>query len=194
MKKETKINDELLENEAVMEENVDEILDEIFIEEREAEQKVIDDLTAERDSYKNKYLFALADLDNYKKRVAAEKPGLIENGEKKVLNEIISICDDFERAISTNKGVEEPEMLKEGFIMLYEKFMNILESFKVKKFKSTGEKFDVTLHEAVTAVPVTEETEDNVNTVLDTTRSGYTYKDSVLRHAQVVVYTAKKED
>lgn len=167
--------------------------DEVFLEERKAELKVIDELTAERDSYKEKYLYALAEMENAKKRIAAEKPGLIETGEKTVIKEIINIIDDFERAIQQNKSVNDAETLKTGFEILHDKFIKSLKKLKVEAISSTGEPFDTDIHEAIASIPVNENNADKAGLVYDTVRVGYKYKDSILRHAGVVVYTKPKD-
>lgn len=139
-------------------------------------QKQIDDL-------KDKYLRAIAEFDNYKKRVLKEKAELIRNGGEKTVTAILPVLDDFERAMSDKS--EDPEAIKKGVHIIFNKFVKSLESLGVKKIETEGKDFDTDFHEAVAMVPGMGD--DKKGKVVDCVQTGYTMNDKVIRHAKVAV-------
>ena len=162
--------------------------DEVEEQETPAEptpEERIAQLEAELDKEKKEYLFLMADFDNYRKRTLQEKLDLIKNGGEKVLEGILPVVDDMERAIEAIGKGGDIDSLKEGVDLIYNKLMSYLKSNNVEPIKSTGELFDTDFHEAVTTFPAPEE--DQKGKVIDTVLKGYTLNDKVLRHAKVVV-------
>lgn len=133
----------------------------------------------------DKYLRLYSDFENYRKRTAKEKIDLINSGNASLLKKVLPVVDDFERAIESNKEISDPEVLREGFSLIYNKLKGILEAEGVKEMKSNGEVFDVEYHEAITNIPAPEKS--LVGKVVDTTEKGYFLNDNVLRYAKVVV-------
>lgn len=153
-------------------------------QEPKAEDKIAE-LNKQLENAKKEYLFLMAEFDNFRKRTLREKADLINNGAEKALSEILPIVDDFERAIKANEKVDDIDAVKEGFNLIYNKFIKYLASNKVKAMESTGNDFNTDMHEAVTTFPVDDETKKGK--VIDTVLTGYTINDKVLRHAKVVV-------
>lgn len=153
-------------------------------ENRETIFDIIDDLTAQRDDYKDKYLRQVAELDNYKKRNTKDIKLMLHNTKCNVLTNVLNIVDDFENAIKMNKTNEDIESIKTGFDMIYNKFINTLNSLDVKKIETDGADFTTDYHEAVVMFDGTEEQH---NKVIDCVQTGYMLGDTVLRHAKVVV-------
>ena len=145
----------------------------------------IEQLEAEIEKEKKEYLFLMADFDNYRKRTLQEKQDLIKNGGQKVLEGILPVVDDIERAIDAIAQGGDIESLKEGVDLIHNKLMSYLKSNNVEPIESTGKMFDTDFHEAVTTFPAPEE--DQKGKVIDTVLKGYTINDKVLRHAKVVV-------
>ncbi len=142
-------------------------------------------LKDELEKEKKEYLFLMADFDNYRKRTLQEKQDLIKNGGEKVLEGILPVVDDIERAIDAIAQGGDLDSLKEGVDLIHNKLINYLKSNNVKPIESTGELFDTDFHEAVTTFPAS--SEDQKGKVIDTVLKGYTLNDKVLRHAKVVV-------
>lgn len=132
---------------------------------------------------KDKYLRTLAEFDNYKKRTLKEKAELILNGSEKTVSAILPVLDDFERALKDKS--ENPDAIREGVKMIFNKFEKTLESLGVKKIDTDGKDFDTDFHEAVAMVPGLGE--DKKGKVIDCVQTGYTINDKVLRHAKVAV-------
>ena len=142
-------------------------------------------LKDELEKEKKEYLFLMADFDNYRKRTLQEKQDLIKNGGEKVLEGILPVVDDIERAIDAIAQGGDLDSLKKGVDLIHNKLINYLKSNNVEPIESTGELFDTDFHEAVTTFPAP--SEDQKGKVIDTVLKGYTLNDKVLRHAKVVV-------
>ena len=154
-------------------------------EETPAEEE-LDPLVAaqnEAEQWKDKYIRLVAEFDNYKKRTLKEKSELILNGSEKTVAAILPILDDFERA--TADKTEDPQAIKEGYELIYKKFLKALETLGVNKIKTDNADFDVDYHEAIAMVPGMGD--DKKGKVIDCVQTGYTLNDKVIRHAKVAV-------
>ena len=154
-------------------------------EETPAEEQ-LDPLTAaqnEAEQWKDKYIRLVAEFENYKKRTLKEKSELILNGSEKTVAAILPILDDFERA--TADKTEDPQAIKEGYELIYKKFLKALETLGVNKIKTDNADFDVDYHEAIAMVPGMGD--DKKGKVIDCVQTGYTLNDKVIRHAKVAV-------
>ena len=154
-------------------------------EETPAEEE-LDPLVAaqnEAEQWKDKYIRLVAEFDNYKKRTLKEKSELILNGSEKTVAAILPILDDFERA--TADKTEDPQAIKEGYELIYKKFLKALETLGVHKIKTDNADFDVDYHEAIAMVPGMGD--DKKGKVIDCVQTGYTLNDKVIRHAKVAV-------
>ena len=149
-------------------------------EEGEAEQK---DNSAEAEEWKDKYIRLYAEFENYKKRTLKEKAELILNGSEKTVKAVLPILDDFERALLDK--TEDAPAIKEGFELIYKKFLKTLESLGVKKIETDGKDFNVDYHEAIAMVPGMGD--DKKGKVIDSVQTGYMLNDKVIRHAKVAV-------
>lgn len=150
-------------------------------EEQSALDKALDKIAELQD----KYLRSVAEFDNYRKRTLKEKTELILNGSEKAVSAILPVVDDIERAISNGQNTDDPEVLKEGMLLIYQKFEKVLESLGVKKIDTTDALFDVDIHEAVAMVPGMGD--DKKGKVIDCIQTGYKLNDKVIRHAKVAV-------
>ena len=137
----------------------------------------------EAEQWKDKYIRLVAEFENYKKRTLKEKSELILNGSEKTVAAILPILDDFERA-SADK-TEDPQAIKEGYELIYKKFLKALETLGVNKIETDNADFDVDYHEAIAMVPGMGD--DKKGKVIDCVQTGYTLNDKVIRHAKVAV-------
>jgi len=143
------------------------------------------ELEAQLAEQKDKFLRLFAEFDNYKKRMAKEKLEYMTMAGKDVILEMISVNDDFERAIHSFENSEDLSAIKEGVNLIYDKLNKAIERKGVKKIVSKGQPFDVEKHEAITEIPVAEESQKGA--VIDEIESGYIMHDKVIRFAKVVV-------
>ena len=137
----------------------------------------------EAEQWKDKYIRLVAEFENYKKRTLKEKSELILNGSEKTVAAILPILDDFERA--TADKTEDPQAIKEGFELIYKKFLKALETLGVNKIETDNADFNVDYHEAIAMVPGMGD--DKKGKVIDCVQTGYTLNDKVIRHAKVAV-------
>jgi len=154
-------------------------------EETTAEEELDPLVAAQNDAeqWKDKYIRLVAEFENYKKRTLKEKSELILNGSEKTVAAILPILDDFERA--TADKTEDPQAIKEGYELIYKKFLKALETLGVHKIKTDNADFDVDYHEAIAMVPGMGD--DKKGKVIDCVQTGYTLNDKVIRHAKVAV-------
>lgn len=188
IEKNIEINGENVDKNVVSEENTenasakaDNSADEMTAEPTIEEQLEV--AKKEVEQYKDKYLRAVAEFDNYRKRTLKEKAELLLNGSEKAVCAFLPILDDFERAIADK--TEDVNAIKEGMQIIFNKFNKTLESLGVKKIETEGKDFDVDFHEAVAMVPGMGD--DKKGKVIDCVQTGYQLNDKVIRHAKVAV-------
>ncbi|MBR0181034.1 MAG: nucleotide exchange factor GrpE [Prevotella sp.] len=144
----------------------------------EQAQKEIDEL-------KTQLLYKVAEFDNYRKRTLKERAELILNGGEKVITAILPIIDDMERAIENGAKTDDTEVLREGMVLIHQKFIKTLESQGVSAIETEDADFDTDVHEAVAMVPGMGD--DKKGKVIDCLQKGYKLNDKVIRHAKVAV-------
>lgn len=142
-------------------------------------------LEKQKKELNDKFLLLYSEFDNYKKRTNREKLDLMSTASEKVIVNLLPVIDDFERAIKANENLEDIQVLKDGFNLIYNKLLNLLKHFDVEEIAAKGEVFDTDFHEAVTHFPAP--TEDDKGKVMDVTEKGYKIKNKVIRYAKVVV-------
>jgi len=190
MKEEEKINmeeEEILDNEEQeTEENSEDSENSENSENSEAEEMdPLEQALLENEQLKDKYLRSVAEFDNYRKRTTKEKAELILNGGTNVIKAILPVLDDMERALENGEKTDDPQVLREGMELIYQKFQKALEGLGVKKIETENADFDVDIHEAVAMVPGMGD--DKKGKVIDCLQQGYMLNDKVIRHAKVAV-------
>jgi molecular chaperone GrpE len=148
-------------------------------------EEQLESAKAELEKEKKEYMFLAAEFDNFRKRVIKEKAELIKNAGEQVFKGLLPILDDFERGIKAAKAGENVDAVLEGMELIYNKFKKYLEQNGVKEMDMSEGIFNTDLHEAISAIPVTDESLKGK--ILDTVQTGYMINDKVLRHAKVVV-------
>ena len=133
----------------------------------------------------DKYLRLSADFDNFRRRTLKEKMELINSASEKVLSNILSVIDDFERAIQASNNSTDAEATKEGILLIYNKFKDFTKQNGVTEIDAIGADFNTDMHEAITKIPAP--TEELKGKVVDVIQKGYYLNDKVIRFAKVVV-------
>ena len=151
------------------------------VEEKDPLKKAQDEI----DELKDKWLRSVAEFENYRKRTLKERAELILNGGEKFITSILPVLDDMERAIENGSKTDDPEVLREGMTLIYQKFMKTLETQGVSKIDTVDADFDTDVHEAVAMVPGMGD--DKKGKVIDCLQQGYKLNDKVIRHAKVAV-------
>lgn len=150
-----------------------------------AVEAVVDTASRELAELKDKYLRLYADFDNYRRRTAKEKLDLISNASEGLLQALIPVVDDFERAMQSIDRTDDVEALKEGVSLIYAKLFKTLEAKGLKPMVSKGEPFNADLHESVTQFPAP--SDDLKGKVIEEIEKGYYLNDKVIRFAKVIV-------
>lgn len=155
------------------------------VEETGSLEKKVEELEDQLAKEKKEYLFLMAGFDNFRKRTLKEKSEIIRNAGENVLKGLLPIMDDFERGIKASESTADSEAVKEGMVLIYNKLKKYLAQNGVKEFDPADDTFDADRHEAISVVPVPDESKKGK--ILDTVEKGYMINDKVLRHAKVVV-------
>jgi molecular chaperone GrpE len=128
------------------------------------------------------YLRLAADFDNYRKRVAREQVDLTRRANERLLNELLPVLDDLERALEAAAEHEEAK-LEEGVRLVHRSLLGLVERHGLSEIETEGA-FDPHVHEALLAQPGEGADEGSVLQVL---QKGYKLGDKVLRPARVIV-------
>jgi molecular chaperone GrpE len=141
-------------------------------------------LKTELAKYKDVALRSVADLDNYRKRMAREKDDAIRYANASFLERLIPILDNFELGIQAAKAGGSQSAVQDGLMMVLKQLQDFLASCGVETVDATGQHFDPNVHEAIAQEQNAEIAEGFVIRQL---RKGYRLKDRVIRPANVVV-------
>ena len=182
MKEVTQEEDERVgeESERVGEENEDKLTDAA-----DEISKQLEDLQQKYNELNDSYLRLHAEFDNFRKRTLKEKADLIKHGGERVLLDIISLVDDFERALVILHEAEDKDAMLEGMDLIYGKFTNFLEQHGIKEIEAVGLPFDADRFEAVTTIPAQDESQKGM--VIDCITKGYALNEKIIRFPKVIV-------
>ncbi len=178
--KDTNKNEEFesLENDVNIEDVTNKQLNDINEDEDSA--NLAENLEKKFEDLNDSYLRLHAEFDNYRRRTMKEKTDLLKTGNEKAILGVLTIVDDFERALPNL-----PEDAKEGINLIYNKFLNFLAQNGVKEIDALGDTFDTEKHEAITTIPAQDEAQKDK--VIDCIQKGYTLNDKVIRFPKVIV-------
>ncbi len=155
------------------------------VAEEKTEAELLSEAQEEIEVLKDKYLRQVAEFDNFRKRTIKEKTELILNGGQRVMESLLPILDDMQRAEANLAAASDVEALKEGLNLIFSKLRKTLSAQGLKQMETADADFDTDFHEAVALVPAGEE--QPKNKIIDCVEAGYTLNDKVIRHAKVVV-------
>lgn len=156
-------------------------------------KKRVEELENEVSDMKDKYMRAMAEAENIRKRTAKEKADGIKRANKGLLLSLINFMDNFERAL---KSFDNDETIKgseyyKGVELIHKQFIDFLTDNGVSEIEALGEEFDPNLHEALTMLEVPDIDKEQV---VEVYAKGYKLNDELLRTAKVVVGKPKKAE
>ena len=154
-------------------------------EKNDTENETIEKLKIELSEAKDKYVRLVAEFDNFRKRNAKERIELMQTAGKDVIQSLLVVLDDSNRAQKQMVTASDTDTLKEGFSLVLNKLQNILQQKGLKVMDCLGEPFDADLHDAITEIPAP--SEKMVGKIIDVVEDGYYLNDKLIRHAKVVV-------
>jgi molecular chaperone GrpE len=146
-------------------------------------------LQEQSEKYKNDYLYLRAEFENYKRNAIKERSETIKYGSERLINEILGVADNFERALQTKVSPETMNTYVQGVEMTANELKQVLQRNGVTEVKVEGTPFDPNTMEALSSEPTNEMAPGHVFRVF---KKAYKLHDKVIRPAQVVV--AKKPE
>ena len=150
-------------------------------EELSIEEQLQEDLTNEKD----KFLRLFAEFENYKKRNAKERMDLFRTANQEVLQVLLPVLDDFDRAMVQIAKIEDEVLLK-GVALIHEKLKNVLVSKGLEQVEiQVGDIFNADFAEAITQIPAP--SDDLIGKIVDVLEKGYKLGDKIIRFPKVVI-------
>ena len=144
------------------------------------------DLTEKLEKEKDRYIRLFAEFDNYKKRVIKERQDLLKYSDKEILESLLPVLDDFDRAINELEKKEDNLSVLEGVKLIYNKLFNTLKERGLTVVDvNPGDDFNIDFQEAITQVPSPDESLKGK--IIDVVQKGYLLHEKVIRYAKVVI-------
>jgi len=167
--------------------------DEKKTEENNTEEKIeekvevnpIEQIQAQLDEMKDKYVRLSAEFDNYRKRSLREKMDLTKYASEDVLQSILPLYDDFERAMKSWDVSTDIDAVKQGLHLIYNKFYDFLKTKGISEIEAIGKELNTDIHEAITKTPVQDDAMKGK--IVDVVQKGYMLNDKVIRFSKVVI-------
>jgi len=144
------------------------------------------ELQRERDDYRDRWMRKSAEFDNYRKRIERERREQSDQAVVDLLQELLLVVDDFDRALTVDSGDGDPAYRK-GVELIHGKLHDLLGKYGVKPIDALGADFDPNVHQAVVHEVSPDHREGEV---IGELRKGYTINDRLLRPAMVKVAKA----
>ncbi|MCR4842193.1 MAG: nucleotide exchange factor GrpE [Eubacterium sp.] len=126
----------------------------------------------------------MAEFDNFRKRTEKEKSQMFETGAKSIIEKVLPVVDNFERALDGVPEEEKSNAFVEGMDKIYKQMMTMFEEAGVTAIEAAGKEFDPAFHNAVMHI---DDDAYGENEVVEEFQKGYMYRDSVVRHSMVKV-------
>ena len=155
--------------------------EELIVEELSIEERLTKDLATEKD----KFLRLFAEFENYKRRTSKERLDLFKTANQEVLQAMLPVIDDFDRAIIEIRKAED-ESLSKGVELIHEKLKNTLIAKGLEEVEvKIGDIFNADFAEAITQIPAP--SPNLKGKVVDILEKGYKLGDKIIRFPKVVI-------
>ncbi len=177
---EEELNQEEVQKETSQEEESEETEEKEAVEEKK--EPTVEEKLAE---LQDRYLRLSAEYDNFRKRTLKEKIDLQKSANENLLNALLPVADDFDRALQIVDEAKDIDAVKKGMNLISGKFSGFLAQQGVKEIDAVKKAFDTDLHEAITKIPAP--SKKLKGKVVDVIQKGYYLNDKVLRFAKVVI-------
>ena len=143
-------------------------------------------LQRERDDYKDRWVRKTAEFDNYRRRIERERREQADQAVLDLLQELLLVVDDFDRALTVDEG-EDAAAYRKGVELIHGKLHDLLRRYRVTPIEALGADFDPNLHQAVVHETSPDHREGEV---IGELQRGYLMGDKLLRPAMVKVAKA----
>jgi len=172
------IKEEILSNEQPLEDNKENAI-------VETEEDKIKKLQAELDELRDKNLRLVAEFDNFRRRNAKERIELVQTAGKDIIQSLLVVLDDVDRAAKQMETTNDLNLVKEGISSVFNKLKAVMQQKGLKTMEAKNQDFDPDLHDAITEIPAP--SEEMKGKIIDVVEPGYYLNDKLIRHAKVVV-------
>ena len=142
-----------------------------------------------KEDFKSLYLRSVADLENFRKRVAKDKQEIIKMANGSLIESLLPVIDTMKLGLQAADNHPEAADIKKGFEMVLEQLNRALQDNGLVELSPEGSLFDPNLHESIAHQASETVPEDHV---IQTVRSGYTLNDRLIRAANVIVSSGKE--
>jgi molecular chaperone GrpE len=126
----------------------------------------------------------MAEFDNFRKRTEKEKSQMFDMGAKTIIEKVLPVIDNFERALAGVSEDQQEDAFVDGMNKIYKQMLQMLEQAGVTPIEAVGQEFDPNFHNAVMHI---DDEQFGENVVAEEFQKGYMYHDSVIRHSMVKV-------
>jgi molecular chaperone GrpE len=158
-----------------------ETAEQVIVEELSIEEQLTQDLASEKD----KHLRLFAEFENYKRRTSKERVELFKTANQEVLQALLPVLDDFDRAMIEISKSEDENLLK-GVNLIHEKLKNTLVSKGLEEVEvKAGDAFNADFAEAITQIPAP--SDKMKGKIVDVLEKGYKLGDKIIRFPKVVI-------
>jgi len=172
-----------------VEETLDQAIEDVGNQEAsaEAEEEQLSEeekLKQEVEKEKDKFLRLFAEFENYKRRTSKERIELFKTAGQEVMQSMLPVLDDFDRALVEIQKTEDKNLLT-GVELISNKLRETLKSKGLEPIAvKAGDKFDADLHEAITQIPAPDK--KMKGKIVDVVEKGYTLGEKIIRYPKVV--------
>ncbi|MGQ9801642.1 MAG: nucleotide exchange factor GrpE [Candidatus Saccharicenans sp.] len=146
-------------------------------------QKAVEEL-------KDKFLRAVAELDNVRKRAERDKEEFFQYALTDLLRDLLPIIDNFERALKSAEAATDGQTFREGVELIYRMLLNLIRKYGVRPIELQDNRFDPSLHQALASEESAEVSEP---LVMEELQKGYLIHNRLLRPTMVKVIVPKKD-
>lgn len=167
------------------------VIEDDSVEVKEASKKQkedknpLDELKAEVEKEKDRYLRLFAEFENYKKRTGRERLDLFKTAGQDVIVSLLPVLDDFERALKEIEKSDDDTLFK-GVELISNKLNETLRQKGLEVIKTeAGDAFDADIHEAITQIPAP--SEEMKGKIIDVIEKGYSLGEKIIRYPKVVI-------
>lgn len=149
------------------------------------EENTVQVLESEIQELRDKYLRLFAEFDNFKKRSLKEKIEMSKMAGQEVIQALLPVLDDFDRARKVALSSETQDSFSEGVDLVYQKLYSTLQQKGLKEMDMSSGEFDPEHHDAIADIDVQDPAQKGK--IIDTIEKGYFLNDKIIRHAKVIV-------
>ena len=137
---------------------------------------------------RDRWMRAVADLENYKKRTIQERSALLKYKNDDLLRDLLPVTDNIRRAVDFCNKEGRSDPVVDGICMISDMLEDLLKKYGVTEIEALGQPFDPNFHEAIAKIA----SNQPPNTIIEVMEKGYKYQDRLLRAAKVVIAAAKE--